>query len=138
MLQQRASSGPPALPKSGWLLKASGGKSVKASLGNVANRFQKRWFTIDGPNSPLCYFKDAPTAKGKQKAPAGSVELEGASIERTGGGNGEFALHTASRVLTLRADDDAAAQGWSARDGRCGRLRGVRRRHRLRAGAQPQ
>ena len=113
MLQQRASSGPPALPKSGWLLKASGGKSVKASLGNVANRFQKRWFTIDGPNSPLCYFKDAPTAKGKQKAPAGSVELEGASIERTGGGNGEFALHTASRVLTLRADDDAAAQGWA-------------------------
>jgi small GTP-binding protein len=106
---------PPVLPFSGWLMKQSGGKLRGGSVGNALAKWDRRWFLISGNGAPLCYYKDAQQLGGTKRLakPAGTVEMSGSSIERTGGGDGTFSVHSSQRVLTLKADNDAKMQAWA-------------------------
>ena len=97
----------PARSQEGWLLKQSGGKEGKKTLGNLVSKWDKRWFSIQGGSSTLCYHKTERDAE-RGKTPSGEINCDGAMIERVLGGVNpsegwevQFALHVEGRVLTL-------------------------------------
>ena len=99
-------------PVTGWLHKQSGGKLYeKKSVGNKLSKWDKRWFVVTEGGGTLAYYKD-PKDASRSKAAQGSVTLQGSSVERIGGGDGTFALHTSDRILTLRAESDLEMRGW--------------------------
>jgi len=99
----------------GWLLKSSGGKDQhRKTFGNVLNKWEKRWCVLRGGSTMLYYYKNERDAD-KGLPPSGGVDCHGSSVERvTSAGNIEFLLHTADRVLALRATNEDVFKMWVA------------------------
>ena len=105
----------------GWLLKKSGGKNSKASVGNALQKWDKRWFTLRGGDSVLSYHKSDKDAD-RGKPAAGEISCVGCKIERIHGNVGvgthsegwevAFAVNTEGRVLTLRTDSEDSLSLW--------------------------
>ncbi|KAL1510206.1 hypothetical protein AB1Y20_006535 [Prymnesium parvum] len=92
----------------GWLLKQSGGKVGKASVGNRLAKYDRRWFVFDPARARLSYYKSDKDPR-SSRPPAGILECRGCTVEATGE---LFRLRTAERTLTLKADDPASLDAW--------------------------
>ena len=71
----------------------------------------QRWFVIEEGSDTLVYYKDPPQVSNRKHA-LGALGLLGCTIERIGGGDGTFQVHTKERVLTLRAESEADMRRW--------------------------
>lgn len=106
----------------GWLLKRSGGKDQKKSIGNVLAKWDKRYFALPGGTSKLLYYKTERDAE-RGKAANGELNIEGCRVERILDAGGEsapdswpvmFSIDTDDRVLTLRTDSGDTLRLWVA------------------------
>jgi hypothetical protein len=91
----------------GWLQKQSGGYTQlrHAPAGNVLKKWDRRWFWLIGPE--LFYYLSERDLEGPA---TGSLDLTGATVDL--GEDRTLRVHTAVRILTLRASDDATCAAW--------------------------
>ena len=93
--------------------KKSGGKDKTLSLGNMQDKWDRRWFVLSANGTLTYYKKEEDIASGV--AAAGSLDCRGGSFGRFDDTNEEpiFTMSTRGRVLTMRAASDAEVASWA-------------------------
>ena len=104
----------------GWMEKHSGGKSrVGFSFGNLAAKWERRWFVICEGEPLLRWFKYEVADMAHMPAGAGQHVLKGARMhvtptEQYAKESHSFVVHNQERSLNLRAPDAEAMDDWMA------------------------
>ena len=103
---------------SGYLHKKSGGKKGY-SLGNLNVKWNRRWCVLHKDRSmeySLYWYKtESDASNGPPQGAQGSVKCFESKLAAAQDGDSDactFSIHTADRVLTLRADDIEATRAW--------------------------
>eukprot|EP00966_Prymnesium_polylepis_P209920 4861766-Prymnesium_polylepis.1 len=95
-----------------WLDKKSGGKEKTISIGNLQDKWDRRWFVLTSDGTLRYYRKQEDFAAGV--APAGTLSCRGGAIGRHDDDSDDavFTISTRGRVLTARAASDDDVTSW--------------------------